>query len=170
FIKQSSRDAKIALNRDEEYLRVARRKLDKVDSDDVDGAYELNSRVIQLCDKSIDLNNKNYEAYYLKGVALTNLEMYDEAVEEFFCSLALEDNVESKLAIANVNRLNKEFNDAINVYDSVLDDDPFGALKGKAYTYYDWQKYGQASKAFREANDIEELDEKSKKIWDECSL
>ena len=170
FIRESSREAKIALNRDVDYLRVARRKLDKVDSDDLDDAEEVNARVIQLCDKSIDLNNKNYEAYYLKGVALTNLGMYDEAVEEFFSSLALEDNVESKLAIANVNRLNREFNDAINVYDSVLDDDPFGALKGKAYTYYDWQKFGQANKAFREANEIRELDDKSKKIWDECSL
>ena len=170
FIKDSSREAKIALNRDEDYLKVARRKLDKVDSDELDDAEAVNARVVQLCDKSIDLNNKNHEAYYLKGVALTNLGKYEEAVEEFLCSLALEDNVESKLAIANVNRLNGEFNDAINVYDSVSDDVPFEALKGKAYTYYDWQKYGQASKAFSEANEIEELDEKSKKIWDECSL
>lgn len=166
LIKDSARDAKIALNRDEEYIRTAKRKLDKYGPDD----YDVNLRAVQLCDKSIDLNNKNPEAYYIKGLALTNLEMYDEAIEEFIASLALEDNVESKLAIANVNRLSRNFNDALNVYNSVLEDAPFEALKGKAYTYYDWQKYGQANKAFREANDIEALDEESKKIWDECSL
>lgn len=165
FIRDSTREAKIALNRDEDYLRVAKRKLDSEGSD-----YETNLRVVQLCDKSIDLNNKNPEAYYLKGLALTNLGMYDDAIEEFINSLALDGNVKSKLAIANVNRLNKEFNDAINVYNSLLEEDPFEALKGKAYTYYDWMKYGQASKAFREANEIRELDEESKKIWDECSL
>ena len=169
FIKDSAREAKIALNRDEDYIRTAKRKLDNMESDELADAQEENLRVVQLCDKSIDLNNKNPEAYYVKGLALTNLEMYDEAIEEFICSLALEDNVESKLAIANVNRLNKDFNDAINVYDSVLDEVPFEALKGKAYVYYDWQKYGQASKAFSEANDIEALDDESKKIWDECS-
>lgn len=165
FIRDSTREAKIALNRDEDYLRVAKRKLDSEGSD-----YETNLRVVQLCDKSIDLNNKNPEAYYLKGLALTNLGMYDDAIEEFINSLALDGNVKSKLAIANVNRLNKEFNDAINVYNSLLEEYPFEALKGKAYTYYDWMKYGQASKAFREANEIRELDEESKKIWDECSL
>ncbi|WP_405296243.1 tetratricopeptide repeat protein, partial [Methanobrevibacter sp.] len=74
------------------------------------------------------------------------------------------------LAIAKANRLNRDFNDAISVYDSVLkiDYDSFEAFKGKAYTYYDWEKYVEAGIFFKKANSIESLDEESKKVWDEC--
>lgn len=168
FVKESSLNAKRALNRDADYVRRAKRRLDKIDSDELVDVYKTNLRVIDLCDKAIEVNKSNHEAYYLKGLALVNLEEYDEAIEEFINSLAFEDTPEARLAIANANRLNKEFNDAINVYDSVSDVKEFEALKGKAYTYYDWQKLGQAKMFFERANSIEPLDEKSKKIWDEC--
>ena len=81
-----------------------------------------------------------------------------------------EDFIDARLAIANANRLNGDFNDAINVYDSVLkiEDESFEAFKGKAYTYYDWEKYGQASIFFEKASLITPLDEESVRIWDEC--
>jgi tetratricopeptide (TPR) repeat protein len=168
FVKESSINAKKALNRDVEYVKRAKRRLAKAESDELVDFYKTNLRAIVLCDKAIEVNNSNHEAYYLKGCALVNLEKYDEAIEEFINSLALKENPDARLAIANANRLNKEFNDAINVYDSVLYIKQFEALKGKAYTYYDWQKYGQAQIFFKRANDVGPLDEKSKRIWDEC--
>ena len=168
FVKESSINAKRALNRDVDYVRRAKRRLDRIDSDESVDVYKTNLRVIDLCDKAIEVNRKNPEAYCLKGIVLVNLEKYDEAIEEFINSLALDDNPDIRLKIADANRLNKDFNDAINVYNSVLDVREFEALKGKAYTYYDWQKYGQANMHFRKAASIEELDDESQKIFDEC--
>ncbi|WP_405295021.1 tetratricopeptide repeat protein [Methanobrevibacter sp.] len=171
ILKKTSKDAKVALNRDEMYLRQAKRKLDRFDEGLATNGYDLNTRVIGLCDKSIYLNSENHEAYYLKGLALINLKNYDEAIEELINCLALnEEYIDARLAIAKANRLNKDYEDAISVYDSVLrmDDDSFEAFKGKAYTYYDWEKYGEASNFFKKANSIEFLDEESQKMWDEC--
>ena len=168
FVKESSINAKRALNRDVDYVRRAKRRLDRVESDELVDVYKKNVRAIELCDKAVEVNPSNNEAYYLKGLALVNLEKYDEAIEEFINSLAIEDNPDIRLDIANANRLNGEFNDAINVFESVADIREFEALKGKAYTYYDWRKYGQAKMFFKKASLIEPLDDESKKIWDEC--
>lgn len=168
FVKESSINAKRALNKDAEYVRRAKRRLDRIESDEMVDVYNINLRAIVLCDKAIEVNSRNSEAYYLKGIALFNLEKYDEAIEEFINSLALDDNPDVRLKIADANRLNKEFNDAISVYNSVITVNEFEALKGKAYTYYDWQKYGQANMNFQRAASIKELDDESKKIWDEC--
>ena len=168
FVKKSSKDFKFALNRDGDYVRRARAKLDKLDSDNLVEVYKTSIRVIELCDKATAINKRNHEAYYLKGLALINLDKYDDAIEEFITSLALNDDIYTRLAIANANRLNKDFEDAINVFDSLMDDDSFNALKGKAYTYYDWGKYSEASQAFKQASAIEPLDDVSKEVWDEC--
>lgn len=168
FVKESSLNAKRALNKDVDYVRRAKRRLDKVESDELVDVYKTNLRAIELCDKAIEVNPSNNEAYYLKGLAFVNIEEYDEAIEEFINSLALKDSPDIRLDIANANRLNGEFNDAINVYDSVADIREFESLKGKAVTYYDWQKYGQAQMFFKKASNIEPLDDESKKIWDEC--
>lgn len=171
FVRQTSKDAKIALSRDEIYIRQAKRKLDKFDSGKATDEYDLNTRVIGLCDKSIYLDSENYEPYYLKGLALINLKNYDEAIEELINCLVLnEDYIDARLAIAKANRLNKDYDDAINVYDSILkmDNDSFEAFRGKAYTYYDLKDYREASNFFSKANSIYPLDEESKRIWDEC--
>jgi tetratricopeptide (TPR) repeat protein len=168
FVKESSINAKRALNRDVDYVKRARRRLDRVESDELVDAYKTNLRAITLCDKAIEVNPSNNEAYYLKGLALVNMQEYDEAIEEFINSLALEDNPDIRLEIANANRLNRDFNDAINVYDSVSDIREFESLKGKAFTYYDWQKYGQAQMFFKKASSVEALDDESKKLWEEC--
>lgn len=169
FVKDSSINAKKALNTDQDYVRRAERRLNRVNKDEklVD-QYKYNIRAIELCDKAVEVNKLNYKAYYIKGLAFINLEKYDEAIDEFINSLALEDTIDARLAIANANRLNKDFNDAINVYDSVLEENPFEALKGKAYTYYDWMKYGQAQMCFKKASLIEDLDSESQKLWDKC--
>lgn len=173
FVRDYSKNAKMALNRDEIYVRKAERKLNRINSDDeLVHQYKVNIRIVELSDKAIAVNRLNWKAYYLKGLALTNLEKYDEAIEEFINSLALnEDNLDARLAIGNVNRLKREFNDALSIYDSVLriDENSFEALLGKALTYYDWEKYGQACIFFKKADAIKALDEKYRKILDECS-
>ena len=171
-IRESSKNAKVALNRDSDYVRRAKRKYDRLTSDDglVD-SYKSNIRIIELCDKAIEVNRKNWEAYYVKGLALINLEKYDEGIEEFIASLALnEDNLDPWLAIANANRLNKEYEDAIDVYTHVLkkDEDSSKAFKGMAITYYDCGNYKKADEFFQKADSIETLDYESKEIWDEC--
>lgn len=80
----------MALNRDEIYVRRAEMKLNKINSDDeLVNQYKANIRVVELADKAIYVNRKNWKAYYLKGLALINLEQYDDAVEELINSLAL---------------------------------------------------------------------------------
>ena len=83
--------------------------------------------------------------------------------------MSIEDNIEVWLAIANANRLNYEFGDAISVYDKILneDKDSFEALKGKAYTYFDWEDFKKADEFFKKANSIEYLDEESMRTWGE---
>nr|WP_295000600.1 tetratricopeptide repeat protein [uncultured Methanobrevibacter sp.] len=170
FIKGYSHDAKRALNRDEDYVRRAQRRLDKLDSDELVDVYKANIRVIELCDKAIRVNNSNADAYYLKGLALANLEKFPEAIEQYVNSLALKDDEKVWLAIAEANALNGDYEDAINVYDSVLekDADSFDAIKGKALTYYASGDYKKADEEFKKASSIDFLDESSKKIWDEC--
>lgn len=172
FVKDSSKNAKMALNRDEIYVRKAERRLNRINSaDEMVDHYKVNIRVVELTDKAIDVNRKNWKAYYLKGLALINLEEYDEAIEQLINSLALnEDNLDARLAIADANRLNRDFNDALSVYNSVLriEENSFEAFLGIALTYYDWQKPGQASMYFQKADAIESLDEEYKKLWDEC--
>ena len=171
FIRESSINAKKALNRDLDYVRRARRRLDRIESSDLVDMYKANARVMTLCDKAIEVNPSNFEAYYLKGLAFVNLEKYEEAIEEFISCLALnEEYIDAKLAIANVNRLNKDYDDAINVYDSILKDDEnsFEAVKGKAYTYFDCGDFQKADEEFIKANSLSTLDDESKRIWDEC--
>ena len=170
-VKESSRNAKRALNRDADYIRRAKRKLNRLDLDeDSLDFYKANIRVIELCEKASYINKSNAEAYYIKGLALANLKRYDEAIEEYINSLRFDDGIDVWLAIANANRLNGDLSDAIDVYDKVLsmEEDSFEAIKGKAYTYYDWEKYLESANLFKRANSIEILDDESKEKWDIC--
>lgn len=170
-VKESSRNAKMALNRDADYVRRAKRKLNRLDLDDDSlDSYKVNIRIIELCEKASYINKSNSEAYYIKGLALVNLKRYEEAIDEFINSLRADDSIDVWIAIANANRLNGDFGDAIDVYDKVLsmDIDSFEALKGKAYTYYDWEKYLESANLFKKADSIEKLDDESKEIWNIC--
>lgn len=170
FVKDYSHDAKKALNVDGDYIRRARRRLDRQESNEFLDVYKSNIRVVELCDKAIKLNDENPEAYYLKGLGLINLERYDDAIDEFIKSLALKDDVKVWVGIGDANRLNEDYGDAISVYNKALslDEDSFGAHKGKGYTYYAREEFKQAYNSFRKANEIEVLDEKSQKLMDEC--
>ena len=170
IIKEYSIDAKKALNRDADYVRRAQRKLNNQDSGELVEFYKTNLRIIELCDKAIEVNSSNAEAYYLKGRALVNLDKYPQAIDEYINSLAIEDDVNVWIAIANANTLNGDYDDAINVYDSVLkkDKDSFEAIKGKALTYYACENYKKADIEFKKAAAIDSLDSHSQEIWDEC--
>jgi len=164
-VKEFSKNTKAYLNRDEVYIRKARRKLEKEES------YRANTRVIELCDKAIDIDESNAEAYYLKGQALVNLKNYDEATEEFINALAFdENNLDARLGIADINRFTGEYDDAIDVYDSVLklDNGSYEALKGKALTYFEMEDYKNADECFIKANALRNLDDKSKEVWELC--
>ncbi len=172
FIKDSSNDFKKALNRDDDYVRRAERKLNKVDSVvGVADYYKVNVRIIELCDKAIDVNYVNSQAYYIKALALINLEKYDDAIAELVKCLAIdEDNLDAWCVIGDANRLNSKFDDAISIYDKVLsmDEKSVKALKGKAFVYYDLNDYEKADEFFKRASIIEVLDDESQKIWDAC--
>ncbi|MBQ7928047.1 MAG: tetratricopeptide repeat protein [Methanobrevibacter sp.] len=164
-VKEFSKNTKAYLNRDEVYIRKARRKLEKGDS------YRSNARVIELCDKATDIDKSNVEAYYLKGCALVNLKSYDDATEEFINALAVDgDYWQARLGIADINRLTGEYEDAIDVYNSVLkiNNGSYEAFKGKALAYFEMEEYKKANNYFEKANSLLDLDEKSKEIWDLC--
>jgi tetratricopeptide (TPR) repeat protein len=170
FVKESSMNAKVALNRDKDYVRRAKRRLDRLEGDDI-GDERVNARVIELCDKALEVNGSNIEAYSIKGRALVNLERYGEAIDEFIEALAIErDNWDVWISIAEVNRLNRDYDDAISVYDKVLseNEDSFEAVKGKAIVYFDIDDYQNAVEFFSQANSIEELDDESAAMWEEA--
>lgn len=170
FIKDTSLEAKRALNRDADYVRRAKIKLDLFDSDKLTNVYRTNARVIELCDKAIEVNYKNWEAYSVKAQALINLKEYESAVEELVKSLALnEDNLTNWFYVAKAYRLDGQYEEAIAVYDSILkrDEDSFKALKGKAYAYVELEDYNKADEFFTKANSIKVLDDESKQVWDD---
>lgn len=169
-IKESSKNIKMALNRDGDYIRMAKRRLNRIDSDEFVDVHRANLRVVELCDKAIAVNDSNYEAYYIKGLGLINLERYVQAIEEFINSIAIKDTVEAWVGIADANRLNGDYEDAINVYDNVIekDDTVFEAFKGKAYAYCACEDYSQAVDAFKKASQLEALDHESQKLFVEC--
>ena len=84
--------------------------------------------------------------------------------------MAIEDDVKVLIAIANANTLNGDYDDALDVYDSVLkkDEESFDAIKGKALTYYACGDFKKADDEFKKATAIDSLDSYSKEIWDEC--
>ena len=155
---------------DADYVRRAQRKLNNQDSGELVEFYKTNLRIIELCDKAIEVNSSNAEAYYLKGRALVNLDKYPQAIDEYINSLAIEDDVKVLIAIANANTLNGDYDDALDVYDSVLkkDEESFDAIKGKALTYYACGDFKKADDEFKKATAIDSLDSYSKEIWDEC--
>lgn len=169
-IKESSKNIKAALNRDNDYVRRAQRRFDRINSNEFVNTIKANARVIELCEKAIKINPSNAEAYYLKGRALVNLDKYSEAIEEYINSLAIEDDIKVWIAIGNANTLNEDYADAIDVYDSVLqkDEDSFDAIKGKAIAFYSCGDYKKADEEFKKASEIDSLDESSKELWYEC--
>ena len=155
-------NTKVALNRDTDYIVRARKKMEKT--------REFN-RVITLCDKALIVNPKNWEAYFLKGVALFNLGRYGEAIEMLLNSLALnEDNLDARVYIARsyFYKGNEEY--ALSVYDSILniDDKYFDALEGKALIYFSQKDYENADKYFKKASIVSVLSDDSKDKWDVC--
>ena len=95
---------------------------------------------------------------------------YPEAIEEFINSLAIEDDIKVWIAIANSNTLNGDYDDAIGIYEKILerDENSFDAVKGKALTYYASGDFAKANEEFKNASSMGTLDSTSKEIWDEC--
>ena len=159
IIDDFSINSRKALNRDADYINRARKKLNNSGEE---------KRVIYLCNKALLVNDLNWEAYYLKGRALINLERYDEAINELISSLALnEDNIDARLHIAKAAHLKGDLNYALQVYDSVLniDEKSFEAFNGKALVYFDKKDVLEADKFFRKASEISVLPEDSKIKW-----
>lgn len=169
-IKEQYRNTQKYLNRDGDYVRRAERKLDRLDSEKTAESYNRNLRAIELCDKAIDIRKDNFDAYCVKARALVNLARYDKAIDEFINALSIKDDLDVWLAIANTNRLKGDFDDAIEVYDSILEKygnipDP---IKGKAYVYFDIGDYVNCDKMFKQSNSIKYLDEESFGVWSDC--
>ena len=168
FIKEPSRNAKLALNRDFVYVRKAKRKLDRLESDELVDSYKTNIRVIELCNKAIDVNYKNWRAYYYKAQALINLEKYEDAISALIKTLALnEENMDTWFDLANAYMLDKNYAKSVEVYDSILkrNDKSFEALLGKARAYFEAGDYKNADEFFKKANSIKFLDEEDKEKW-----
>ena len=157
-----SRNSKKALNRDADYVNRARKKLSY--SNDY-------KRVLYLCNKALLVNEFNWEAYYLKGIALISQGRYDEAIEELINSLALNrDNIKAREYIAKASSLNGDLDYALKVYDSILNinDKYFEALQGKALIYFNQKNYLDAEKFFKKANDISPLSDYANIKWKFC--
>ena len=164
-VTEFSRNTKAYLNRDFIYVRKAERKLEVSDS------YFTSNRAIELCDKAIDVNEFNVDAYYFKGKAYVNLKNYDGAIEEFINVLALDsDYIEARLAIADINRRRGDYDDALDVYNSVLkiDSESYEALKGKALVYADLKEYKKACDLFKMADHLDPVNDNSRDVWDLC--
>lgn len=169
-VKKHYRNTQEYFNRDADYVRRAKRKMARLNSEKIADEYSANMRIVELCDKAINIRQDNFDAHLLKAQALVNLRMYSTAIDEYINSLALNDDVDIWLAIADTNRLNGEFEDALDVYDHVLNKygRPAEVLKGKARVCFDIGDYVGCDEFFNQANNREYLDEESFKIWSEC--
>ncbi len=164
-VKEFSRNTKLYFNRDEIYVKKAYRKLERDDS------YNTNIRVIELCDKAIDLNEFNSQAYFLKGRAYINLKKYGAAIDEFINVLALDgDNLDARIRIGDANRLNEDYEDALDIYDTALriDRKSFDALQGKALVYAELGDFEKACNYFKMADQVSKLEGDSRDIWEVC--
>lgn len=169
-VKEQYRITRMYLDRDDDYVARAKRKLERLDSNKSTDPYGTYLRVIELCDKAIYVNKYNFDAHVVKAQTLVRMRKYGGAIEEFIDALSIKDDIEVWLAIAEANRLNGDLDDAINVYDKVLSKDKqsFEAFKGKAYTYFDLNDYKKADYFFKKASYFKSLDEASEKIWSVC--
>ena len=161
-IDDFSRNSKRALNRDYDYIRRARKKIEQPGE---------NRRVIELCNKAIAINELNWEAYFLKGMALFNIRRYDEAIEELINSLALnEENLEARAYIAKSYYFKGDADYALKVYDSILniDEKYFDAFKCKAIIYFHKRNYEKADEFFKKANSVSKLSGELQDKWDIC--
>ena len=169
-IKYRYRSTQEYFNRDADYIRRAKRKMARLNEEKLTDEYDTNNRIIELCDKAIAIRPKNFDAYVLKAQALVNLKRYEEAIDEYVNALALKDDVDIWFAIADANRLNGDFEDALDIYDFILN--KYGkqaeVLKGKAWVCFDIGDYVGCDEFFNQANNREYLDEESFRIWSEC--
>lgn len=169
-VKEQYRNTQAYFNRDDDYIRRAKRKMVRLNSDKFTDEHDTNMRIIELCDKAIAVRKENFDAHLLKAQALSNLEKYGEAIDEYIIALTIRDDADIWLAIAETNRLNGDFDDALDVYDSVLKrfDKAGEVLKGKALVYFDIGDFKKCADMFKQSNDIRYLDEESFRIWSEC--
>lgn len=169
-VKEHYRNTQAYFNRDADYLRRAKSKMARLNSEKLADEYGTNHRIVELCDKAITIRPESFDAHLLKAQALVNLGKYADAIDEYIIALAIKDDADLWLAIADANRLNGDFEDALEVYDYVLK--KYGksvdVLKGKAVVCFDIGDYVGCNGLFSQANDIEYLDEESFKIWSEC--
>jgi tetratricopeptide (TPR) repeat protein len=171
-VRKHYRNTQAYFNRDADYLRRAKSKMQRLKAEKLTDSYRTNCRIIELCDKAIAVRPEKFDAYVLKAEALTNIKCYDESIDAYVTALSLKDDVDVWLAIADANRLNRKLEDALDVYDSILEryDKSYEVFKGKARVYFDMDNYAECNAMFRKANDIEYLDEESFKIWSECLM
>ena len=93
-LKKHYRMTQMYLDRDDDYVRRARRKVERLSADKLTDFYGTNLRVIELCDKAIQINEYNFDAHVLKAQTLVNLEKYDDAIEEFINALSIKNDIE----------------------------------------------------------------------------
>lgn len=169
-VKKHYRMTQMYFDRDGDYVRRAERKLKRVDSNKLTDAYGIYIRVIELCDKAIKVNDYNFDAYVLKAKTMVKMRRYAEAIEVFTHALSIKNDIGVWLGIAEANRLDGDYDKAIDGYNEVLsmDAESFEAFKGKAYTYFDLKDYKKAAYFFGKANHVGTLDEASQKIWNVC--
>lgn len=169
-VREPYRMTQMYFDRDGDYVRRAQRKLKRLKSNKLTDAYGTYSRVIELCDKAIKVNDCNFDAYFLKAQTLVKMRRYAEAIEEFNNALSIKKDIRVLLAIGEANRLDTDFDGAINAYNKALsmDENSFEAFKGKAYTYFDLKDFKTAAYFFGKASHVGSLDEASQKIWNVC--
>ena len=84
-------------DRDGDYVRRAQRKLKRLKSNKLTDAYGTYTRVVELCDKAINVNDCNFDAYFLKAQTLVKMRRYAEAIEEFNNALSIKNDIVNRL-------------------------------------------------------------------------
>ncbi|WP_146080020.1 tetratricopeptide repeat protein, partial [Brachyspira murdochii] len=81
--------------------------------------------IIKLCDKAIEKDNKDEDAYFFKATSLIELKKYDEAIYNYNEALKFNDkniNVYLNIGIEKLNL--KEYIEAIKYFSKVLELNP----------------------------------------------
>ena len=105
---------------------------------------EKYDEVIKAANEILKLDKLNYEIVLLKGKALMKQNKYNEATEAFIEALAIDDTkIEPLLHIAEINNLQGNIDDAINIYNSIIEkeNNNAAALLGLARSYFSKKEY-----------------------------
>jgi tetratricopeptide (TPR) repeat protein len=113
------------------------------------------SEALADLDKAISIK-PSYEFYVNRGTIYAAMNDNYQALDDFKMSLRLNPNPNDAVTLANCGEMSRRlglYEDSLNYYNQAITLDPgsFGMYNGRAWTYFDMEKYGEALRDINQA-------------------